>query len=161
MRTGLHGLTAAALAVLLIHVPAAAQTSGYPDVRAWVNKQDRNADGKIDPQLSDWTGAWRDGRTFNPKGALPENALTGTFGAVAGLRHDRLMVPASYASRRFWRHTAVAALAPSDHAVLGNGILGTAWDVDIDNGARPAGLIRLSETTVLNALSRLQEMFAP
>ena len=30
------------------------------------------------------------------------------------------------------------------------GILGHEWDEDIDNGYRPAGLIRMSETTVHN-----------
>lgn len=116
--------------------------------RTLVSYKETLAHGKLDPQRTDWTGAWRDGRVFNPKGAAPENALTGTFGAVGGLRHDRLMVPASYSARRFWRNTAVATLAPSEQAVLGNGVLGSVWDVEIDNGARPPGLIRLSETTV-------------
>ena len=47
MRTGLSCLTAAALGLLLSHVPATAQTAASPDVRAWVNKQDRNGDGKL------------------------------------------------------------------------------------------------------------------
>jgi Ca2+-binding EF-hand superfamily protein len=47
MRTGLFCLTAAALGLLLIHVPAA-QTAASPDVRAWMSKQDGNGDDKLD-----------------------------------------------------------------------------------------------------------------
>jgi hypothetical protein len=51
---------------------------------------------------------------------------------------------------RFWRDTDVAALPASGTAVMGRGILGEEWDEDIDNGSRPGGLIRLSETTIDN-----------
>ena len=104
--------------------------------------------GKLDPQKDVWTGTWRDSRPVNPEGAKPENALMGTISTVAGTRNDRLNVPASYAKLRFWRNTDVAALKEGETAVLGRGILGTEWDEDLDNGARPGGLIRLSETTV-------------
>lgn len=48
MRAGLYGLTAAALGLLLSHLPATAQTAAAPDVRAWMTRQDRNGDGKLD-----------------------------------------------------------------------------------------------------------------
>ena len=32
---------------------------------------------KKDPDLSEWTGTWRDGRPINPLGSMPENSLTG------------------------------------------------------------------------------------
>jgi hypothetical protein len=97
-----------------------------------------------------WTGTWRDPREFNPEGAHPENALTGTINTVGSFRNDRLHVPASYGQRRFWRNTEVAGLEDGEMSVFGRGVLGHEWDQDIDNGVRPSGLIRLSETTVDN-----------
>jgi hypothetical protein len=44
----------------------------------------------------------------------------------------------------------VAQLKPGEQAVLGYGILGHEWNEDLDNGFRPAGLMRMSETTVNN-----------
>ena len=52
-----------------------------------------------------------------------------------------------YAQLRFWRNTAVATLAPGQVATLSPATLGYEWDTDADNGPRPAGLVRLSETT--------------
>ena len=48
-----------------------------------------------------------------------------------------------------WRNTAVANLAPGQSVTLGKGLgtLGYEWDVDSDNGFRPAGEIGLSSTT--------------
>ena len=42
----------------------------------------------------------------------------------------------------------VATLAPGQTATLTDGTVGYEWDEDLDNGFRPAGLIRLSSTTV-------------
>ena len=39
-------------------------------------------------------------------------------------------------------------LAPGQTATLSAGTLGYEWDEDLDNGSRPAGLVRLSTTTV-------------
>ena len=39
-------------------------------------------------------------------------------------------------------------LRSADAATLATGTLGFEWDEDVDNGARPAGLVRLSSTTV-------------
>ncbi len=59
-------------------------------------------------------------------------------------------MPAEYARLRFWRNTEVAKLEPGQRAVLLKGLLGHEWDEDLDNGFRPPGLLRLSETTIDN-----------
>jgi hypothetical protein len=116
--------------------------------RTLVSYKETHANAKIDPQTNVWTGSWRDPRFSPPAdGGRPENGLTGTIFAVnsgtAGIR-----VPAAEGKMRFWRNTAVAALAPGGFADLPNGTLGYEWDEDRDNGFRPAGLIRMSDTTV-------------
>ena len=103
---------------------------------------------KIDPKKDEWTGHWRDASPFNPEGPKPENALMGTIFTVNANQQDSLIVPAKFAKLRFWRNTDVAALKEGEQIVMGNGILGHEWDEDLDNGFRPAGLIRMSETSV-------------
>ena len=103
---------------------------------------------KIDPVKNSWTGTWRDGAAANPEGPQPENALTGTIFTVNANRQDPLIIPAKYANLRMWRNTDVAKLKDGEQIVTGNGMLGHEWDEDLDNGFRPAGLIRLSETKV-------------
>jgi hypothetical protein len=103
---------------------------------------------KIDPMKDVWTGTWRDSSPANPEGAQPENALTGTIFTVNANRQDPLIIPAKYAKLRFWRNTDVARLKDGEQIVTGNGMLGHEWDEDLDNGFRPAGLIRMSETKV-------------
>ena len=49
---------------------------------------------------------------------------------------------------RFWRNTASPALAAGHDRDAADGTLGYEWDEDVDNGFRPAGLIRLSDTTL-------------
>jgi hypothetical protein len=101
---------------------------------------------KIDPMQDVWTGTWRDGAAANPEGPQPENALTGTIFTVNANRQDPLIIPAKYARLRIWRNTDVAKLKEGEQVVTGNGMLGHEWDEDLDNGFRPPGLIRLSET---------------
>lgn len=120
------------------------------DYRTMVTYKETQDNAKIDPEPDVWTGTWRDGRDFNPEGPQPENALTGTIFTVNAWRNDPLIVPAEYGQLRLWRNTKVADLKPGERAVLLKGLLGHEWDEDIDNGHRPAGLIRLSETTVDN-----------
>ena len=103
---------------------------------------------KIDPVADVWTGTWRDGSDANPEGPQPENALTGTIFTVNANRQDPLLVPAEYGRLRFWRNTEVAELEAGQRVALANGSLGHEWDEDLDNGFRPAGLIRMSETTI-------------
>jgi hypothetical protein len=118
--------------------------------RTLVAYKETHDNAKIDPVVDVWTGTWRDSRPFNPEGAQPENALTGTIFTVNAWRNDPLIVPAEYAALRFWRNTAVVELKPGERAVLLKGLLGHEWDEDLDNGFRPPGLFRLSETTIDN-----------
>ena len=118
--------------------------------RTLVTYKETHANAKIDPLADVWTGTWRDSRPFNPEGPKPENALKGTIFTVNAWRNDPLIVPARFAGLRFWRNTEVAQLKPGQQAVLGYGILGHEWNEDLDNGFRPAGLMRMSETTVNN-----------
>jgi hypothetical protein len=118
--------------------------------RTLVTYKETHDNAKIDPLPDVWTGTWRDSRPFNPEGPKPENALKGTIFTVNAWRNDPLIVPARFAALRFWRNTEVARLRPGQQAVLGYGILGHEWNEDLDNGFRPAGLMRMSETTVNN-----------
>ena len=105
--------------------------------RTLVTYKETHDGAKIDPVADVWTGTWRDSRPFNPEGAQPENALTGTIFTVNAWRNDPLIVPAEYAALRFWRDTEVAELKPGERAVLLKGLLGHEWDEDLDNGFRP------------------------
>ena len=118
--------------------------------RTFVTYKETHANAKIDPLKDVWTGTWRDARPFNPEGSKPENALTGTIFTVNAWRNDPLVVPAEFARLRFWGNTEVARLKPGERVVLGSGILGHEWNEDLDNGFRPAGLMRMSRTTVNN-----------
>jgi hypothetical protein len=123
--------------------------------RTLVSYKETHANAKIDPQANTWTGTWRDPRPFNPEGPNPENALSGTefmvnFGTTA------ITVPAEDGKMRLWRNTSVADLAGGATATLADGTLGYEWDEDLDNGARPAGLVRMSTTTA-DGVSKLQD----
>jgi len=97
-----------------------------------------------------WTGSWRDNRYSPPSdGGRPENAVTGTMWSVNS-GSAAIQVPASMAGLRIWRNTRVAALTSGQVATLAGQTLGYEWDEDFDNGARPDGLMRLSQTTVSN-----------
>ncbi len=95
------------------------------------------------------TSSWRDPR-FNSGGAgRPENDLTGQYFMVNAGSSD-IKVPGTFAKLRFWKHTQVESLTPTQTLTLdpGGETLGYEWDVDADNGFRPAGRIPLSSTTV-------------
>jgi len=123
--------------------------NGEP-MRTMVVYKESQESFKIDPEPKQWTGTFRDSKGFNPEGANPENSLTGTIFTVNAWRHDALEIPGAYAKLRVWRHTDVALLKLTQKAVLLKGLLGHEWDEDLDNGFRPEGLIRLSETHVDN-----------
>ena len=116
--------------------------------RTLVTYKETHHNAKLDPETNIWTGTWRDPRPFNPEGPRPENALTGTIFTVNGERDDAIMVPAQFGRHRFWRNTSIATLPVGQTAILPQGTLGYEWDEDLDNGFRPAGLQRLSETTI-------------
>ncbi|MGQ0734158.1 MAG: N,N-dimethylformamidase beta subunit family domain-containing protein [Acidobacteriota bacterium] len=128
---------------------ASIDSSGTPH-RTLVTYKETHDNRKIDPVADVWTGTWRDARPFNPEGPQPENALLGNIFTVNAWRNDPLVVPAEFARLRFWRNTEVARLKPGERLVLGNGLLGHEWNEDLDNGFRPPGIVRLSETTVDN-----------
>ena len=104
-----------------------------------------------DPPIS--TGTWRD-PTYGPPsdGYKPENNLTGNLFMVNGIGPDNdgsltMKVPSDDGKMRFWRNTAVASLAPNSSYTLPTGSLGYEWDMDVDNGFRPAGAFHLSTST--------------
>jgi len=133
---------------------------------------------KIDPVSDIWTGTFRDARSINPQGSWPENSLTGQIYVVNAWRHDPLMVPRRFANFPLWAHTKIADIAREPvlrHAneflfkgtrpllgqnkswiepwlTLKQGLLGHEWDEDLNNGVRPPGMIRMSETNVDNVL---------
>lgn len=117
--------------------------------RTLVCYKETHAGAKIDPLPNVWTGTWRDPRFSPPAdGGRPENALLGTIFTVNGIRNDALQVPEADGKLRLWRNTSVATLGVGQVATFAAGTLGFEWDEDLDNGFRPAGLIRLSTTTV-------------
>lgn len=111
------------------------------------------ANAKIDPaDPPTWTGTWMDPRFSPPAdGGLPQNAVTGTLFAVNGPGSDNtnlsIKVPDTDGKMRFWRNTSIATLGSGQTAVLPAGTLGYEWDIDADNGFRPAGLVDLSTAT--------------
>jgi N,N-dimethylformamidase beta subunit-like, C-terminal/Domain of unknown function (DUF4082)/Bacterial Ig-like domain/Bacterial Ig domain len=123
--------------------------------RTLVTYKETHAGEKIDPLAGTWTGTWRDPRPFNPEGAMPENALTGTLFTVnAGTA--ALVVPAEDGNLRLWRGTTVAGRPPGTSMTLTDGTLGYEWDEDVDDGVRPPGLVHLSSTTV-DGVQKLQD----
>ena len=93
-----------------------------------------------------WTGEWRDPRFSPPAdGGNPENSLTGQLWKVNCCSYA-LSIPAAYSKLRLWRNTSVASLSAGQTATMPNETLGYEWDIDVDNGSRPAGEIDLSQT---------------
>ena len=120
--------------------------------RTLVCYKETHANAKIDPLPNVWTGTWRDPRFSPPAdGGRPENALAGTIFAVNDGATTNIVIPEADGKMRFWRNTSVATLASGTSATLPSSTLGYEWDVDLDNGSRPAGLFQLSTTTVSNA----------
>lgn len=115
--------------------------------RTLVCYKETHANAKIDPLPAVWTGTWRDNRPFNPEGPNPENSLTGTIFTVNCCSYD-MTVPEPEGKMRFWRNTSVATLIGNQVATLTPATIGYEWDEDLDNSARPAGIVRMSKTTV-------------
>jgi hypothetical protein len=118
--------------------------------RTLVTYKETHFNAPTDPQdPGTWTGTWEDPRFSPPAdGGNPPNSLTGQFFAVNSGTTD-IQVPSQYAPELLWRNTAVAKLAAGQSVTLGKGLgtLGYEWDIDADNGFRPAGEIDLSSTT--------------
>ena len=114
----------------------------------------------MDPPI--WTGTWRDPAKSPPAdGGRPENALTGQLFRVNGPGTDNtnlsIKVPAAQGKLRFWRNTQIAAQAAGQTWTLPAGSLGYEWDVEEDNGSRPAGLFDLSTATYNLTVDYLQD----
>jgi hypothetical protein len=104
--------------------------------------------GKCDPLTNVWTGLWRSGCEFpQADGCKPENSLTGQMGYL--LVNDAIKVPSLYKQYRFWRHSAVSALANGQVATLSANTLGYEMDFEHESTSYPASRVTMSET-VLN-----------
>ncbi|MDP3494090.1 MAG: DUF4082 domain-containing protein, partial [Hyphomonadaceae bacterium] len=132
---------------------------------------DRNAGPEdyvdLDP-TNIWTGTWRDMRFVGAtdangnyiSGGLPET-ITGLLSECAcvetmltgqlfgpdgtGEFGGAIQIPEEFASLRVWRNTNVAT---TGELGIAPGIIGYEWDISPTDETRPAGLIRLSETTL-------------
>ena len=95
-----------------------------------------------------WTGHGVIHRRVRPPTVAGlDNASTGQLFRINGPGPDNtnlsIMVPAADGKMRFWRNTAVANQSTGQTCALPAGTLGYEWDVEQDNGARPAGLFDL------------------
>jgi hypothetical protein len=111
--------------------------------RTLVCYKDTWANSQIDPVEP--TATWRDPR-FGDNGHGPENALTGT----AYMSNDSdlpLTVTGEEGSLRIWRNTGLNQPANGVSTQLAPHTVGYESDEDVDNGYRPAGLVRVSTTT--------------
>ncbi|MFI2566035.1 DUF4082 domain-containing protein [Paenarthrobacter sp. NPDC018779] len=102
---------------------------------------------KIDPSTQ-WTGTWRDPRFASQAngGGLPENGLTGTL-YMSNFSDLPVTVSAEEGKTRLWRNTSLTSMAAGTKTALAAHTVGYESDEDLDNGFRPAGLVRLSTTT--------------
>jgi hypothetical protein len=124
--------------------PSAVDGAAY---RTLTSYKETWANGKIDPS-NEWTGTWRDPRYASQAngGGLPENGLTGTM-YMSNFSDLPITVSAAEGKSRLWRSTSLATLATGTSAQLAPHTVGYESNEDLDNGFRPAGLIRLSTTT--------------
>ena len=120
--------------------------SGTPH-RTLVSYKETHANAKIDPLANTWTGTWRDPRFSPPAdGGRPENGLTGTMFAINCCAIN-MVVGQADGQMRFWRNTRVATLGTNATTTIGTNVIGYEWDEDPDNGFRPPGTFRVSQTT--------------
>ena len=113
--------------------------------RTLVAYKDTHFDAPTDPV--EWTGSWRDPRFTSASQNPPENALTGQL-FVTNSGTAEITVGSQYKNLRLWRNTDVASLIGTNKVTLGQSTLGYEWDVDADDGYRPAGTFDVSSTTV-------------
>lgn len=124
--------------------------------RTLVSYKETWSNAKIDP-TAEWTGTWRDPRFASTTAGAgkPENALTGTI-YMSNFSDLPVTVSSDEGKYRLWRGTSLATLATGTTAALAAHTVGYESDEDLDNGARPAGLVRLS-TTVGSVPEYLQD----
>lgn len=111
--------------------------------RTLVCYKDTWANSPLDPVST--TATWRDPR-FGDNGHGPENALTGTM-YMSNFTDLAITVSAEEGTYRLWRNTGLNNPANGVSTQLAPHSVGYESDEDVDNGYRPAGLIRLSTTT--------------
>ncbi|NMM30784.1 MAG: DUF4082 domain-containing protein [Cellulomonas sp.] len=114
--------------------------------RTLVSYKETWSNAKIDPS-TEWTGTWRDPR-FAPTTAgagRPENGLSGTL-YMSNNSDLPVTVSAEEGKLRLWRNTSLTSLAVGTTTALAAHTIGYESDEDLDNGARPAGLVHLSTT---------------
>ncbi|WP_240771405.1 DUF4082 domain-containing protein [Nocardioides sp. GY 10113] len=118
--------------------------TGY---RTLVSYKETWDNAKIDPS-AEWTGTWRDPRfaAASAGAGRPENELTGTA-YMSNASDLPVTVSAEEGKLRLWRNTGLGSLAPGTTAALAPHTVGYESNEDLDNGHRPAGLVRLSTTT--------------
>jgi hypothetical protein len=124
----------------------ASADSSHTAYRTLTSYKETWADEKIDP-TPEWTGTWRDPR-FAPQSqgaGKPENGLTGTM-YMSNNTDLAVTVSAAEGKLRLWRNTSLATMSSGSQALAAHTI-GYESDEDLDNGFRPAGLVRLSTTT--------------
>jgi hypothetical protein len=122
-----------------------ASSSGQSN-RTLVAYKDTHFTSQQDPVS--WTGTWQDPRFASASDNVkPQNALTGQQ-FVVNEGTAAIKVPAAYGKLRLWRGTQAASLTSGQTLTLAASTLGYEWDVDADNGFRPAGQVDLSSTTV-------------
>ncbi|WP_425956184.1 N,N-dimethylformamidase beta subunit family domain-containing protein [Xylanimonas sp. McL0601] len=122
----------------------AGDPAGY---RTLVCYKETWSNAKVDPS-AEWTGTWRDPRLAGAKdgGGLPENAVTGTI-YMANDSDLPVTVTLEEGRLRLWRETDLASMPAGASQALAAHTVGYESDEDLDNGARPAGLVRLSTTS--------------
>lgn len=121
-------------------------------------KQSRLSNLPIDPGpegdvaiSTEQTSQFRDGR-FKHLGNVPENQTTGLLYMIMTGSSSRFTVPANFAGLRFWRNTAVAKLrGTAIYRAENPHMVGYEADIDMDNGYRPVGLVKLSSTHITGA----------
>jgi hypothetical protein len=123
-----------------------ADSSATP-YRTLVSYKETWSNRKLDP-AAEWTGTWRDPRYASTAngGGSPENGLTGTQ-YQSNYSDLPVTVSAAEGKMRLWRNTGLSSLASGSSAALAPHTIGYESNEDVDNGFRPAGLIRLSTTT--------------
>ena len=111
--------------------------------RTLVCYKDTWAGSPIDPVTP--TPTWRDPR-FGDLGHGPENSLIGTQ-YQANSVDLAIKVSAEEGKLRLWRGTSLGSQSSGSTATLAAHTVGYESNEDVDNGYRPAGLIRMSTTT--------------
>ena len=115
--------------------------------RTLVCYKDTWANKRIDRPGTDVNATWRDPRFGDlGYGFGPENELVGTQ-YQANFDDFPVKVSSTEGKMRVWRGSSLASMADGTTASLSDHTVGYESNEDVDNGTRPAGLIRMSTAT--------------